>query len=145
MPLSDNQLSVLDEYIRKAAERAVPALVFCHYVINDTINVDWKYAKLGAQSLQVRTIFEKYRGKVICFSGHIHRGLIKELGGSIITINNVTYVSTPSICIPDKIHYKTDNDNVGTGYILDLCQDYVHISGFDFLNKQWIEAFDWMI
>ncbi len=145
VPLSENQLYVLDEYIRKAAERNVPALVFCHYVINDTINVDWKYAKLGEQSLQVRTIFEKYRGKVICFSGHIHRGLIKEPGGSILTLKNVTYVSTPSVCIPDKIHYKADNDNVGTGYILDLCPDYVRISGFDFLNNQWLEAFDWRV
>lgn len=66
-PLSENQLALLDEYIRKAAERKVPAFVLCHYILNETIEVDWKYAFLGAQSKRIKDTFEKYHGKVIFF------------------------------------------------------------------------------
>lgn len=47
--------------------------------------------------------------------------------------------------MPDTIYYKADNDNIGTGYILDLYQDYVHIKGFDFLNQEYLEDFEWII
>lgn len=144
-PLSERQISLLEESIKKAAKRAVPALVFCHYIINDTINIDWKYATLGMQSTQVKMILEKYGGKVICFSGHIHRGLIKEKGGSIITINNVTYISTPSICMPDRIHYNADNDDVGTGYLLEIYSDNIQIHGYNFFENKSLDDFDWRV
>lgn len=39
-PLSERQISFLEECIKKAAKKAVPALVFCHYIMNDTIDIE---------------------------------------------------------------------------------------------------------
>jgi predicted phosphodiesterase len=143
--ISDKQLAVLEESIRKADERDIPALVFSHYQLSNTINVNWKYATLGSESEKIKSILEKYCGKVILFSGHIHRGLIAETGGSLIKIKNVTYASTPSICKPDIKHYKADNNCVGTGFVVELSKSHVLIRGYDFLQQKWLNDFYWTV
>jgi len=143
--ITDAQLVFLDEAIRKAAERGVPALIFSHYQLSDTIDINWKYASLGSDSSKVKVILEKYDGKVIFFSGHTHRGLISQIGGSVITKGNVTYVSTPSICKPDVEHYNADNNNKGTGYVVEVFKESINIKGFDFLQNKWLESFNWTI
>jgi predicted phosphodiesterase len=143
--ISDMQLTNLDKSLKKAAENNIPAFIFSHYQLSQTIDIDWKYANLGSESENIRSILEKHNGKVLFFSGHTHRGLIKQIGGSITKNKNVTYISTPSICKPDIEHYRADNDNIGTGYILELSKDIVHIRGFDFFHKTWLEDFNWTV
>jgi len=143
--ITETQLAFLDAVICKAAKRGVPAFVFSHYQLSDTIDINWKYASLGSDSCNVKLIFEKYDGKVIFFSGHTHRGLISQPGGSVITKENVTYVSTPSICNPDVEHYNADNNSKGTGYIVELSKEKVNIRGFDFLHNEWLKPFNWII
>jgi len=143
--ITDTQLAFLDNAIRKAAEREVPALVFSHYQLSDTIDINWKYASLGSDSPKVKPILEKYDNQVIFFSGHTHRGLISHVGGSVITKGNVTYVSTPSICKPDIEHYNADNNDKGTGYVIEVSKESVNIKGFDFLQNKWLESFNWIV
>ena len=143
--ITDAQFIFLEDALRKANECSLPALVFCHYQITETINTKWKYASLGSDSPRVRTILEKYNGKVVFFSGHTHRGLIKEIGGSVITKRNVTYISTPSICMPDVEHYNADNNNKGTGYFVEADKINVIINGFDFLNNAPLNSFNLII
>lgn len=143
--VTDEQLDFIDNALRKASECGVPAFIFSHYQLTETINIDWRHAALNSDSPKIKPILEKYGGKVIFFSGHIHRGLIKENGGSIITKGNVTYISTPSLCKPDIKHYKTDNDNKGTGYIVYIDKDSVNIRGYDFLNNEFLADFDWTL
>jgi len=143
--ITDTQLTFLDDAIRRAAERGVPALVFSHYQLSDTIDINWTYASLGSDSPKIKQILEKYGSQIVFFSGHTHRGLISQIGGSVITKGNVTYVSTPSICKPDAEHYNADNDNQGTGYIVDVSKKCVAIKGIDFLHNEWLEPFDWIV
>ena len=84
-------------------------------------------------------------GKVVFFSGHTHSGLIKKTGGSVIKINNVTYVSTPSITKPNIKNPLNDNNSVGTGYIVELSKGTVKIRGYDFLQQKWLSGFEWII
>jgi len=139
--ITDTQLAFLDDAILKATERGVPALIFSHYQLSDTIDINWKHASLGSDSPKVKAVLEKYECKIIFFSGHTHRGLISEIGGSVITKGNVTYVSVPSICMPDTEHYDADNNNVGTGYIVELSNNQVGIRGYDFLHNEVLDDF----
>jgi 3',5'-cyclic AMP phosphodiesterase CpdA len=141
--ITDTQLAFLDDALRKAAERGVPVLIFSHYQLSDTIEINWKYGSLGACSPKVKAVLEKYNNHIIFFSGHTHRGLIAETGGSVITKRNVTYVSVPSICKPDTEHYNADNDNVGTGYVIELNNDQIIIKGYDFLHNEVLDSFTW--
>ena len=143
--ITDAQLDFLGNAMHKASLRRIPALIFCHFQLSDTLNVNWEYASLGSDTIKVKPILEKYSGKVIYFSGHIHRGFISKIGGSVITKGNVTYVSTPSICQPDTIHYNADNDSLGTGYIVDIRGESINIKGFDFLRNEWLSPFNWTI
>lgn len=144
--ITDTQLAFLDDAISKATKRGVPALIFSHYQLSDTIDINWKYASLGSDSPKVKAILEKYDGKFIFFSGHTHRGLISQIGGSVITKGNVTYVSTPSICKPDVEHYNADNNNnKGTGYVVEVGKESINIKGFDFLQNKWLESFNWTV
>jgi predicted phosphodiesterase len=144
-PMSDLQLTRLAESLRIAAERGIPAIVFGHYILDGTIQTNWEYANLGPQSSAIRNLFEQLGGTVVYFSGHIHRGLMKAPGYTVAKINGVTYVSTPSICHPDKEHYKADNDNPGTGFLIELDQNSFQLKGYDFLNDEYLEDFDWTL
>jgi len=141
--ITDTQLAFLDNAIRKAAKCGVPALIFSHYQLSDTIDINWKYASLGSDSPKVKAILEKYESKIVFFSGHTHRGLMTKIGGSVTTKRNVTYVSVPSICKPDTEHYNADNNNVGTGYIVELSNTQVNIKGYDFLHNEILDNFTW--
>jgi predicted phosphodiesterase len=143
--ISDTQLLSLDKTIQKAAKLGLPTIIFSHYLVDNTIENKWKLAFLGEYSTRIVEILEKYNGKVIFFSGHIHRGFILESGGSVITKNNVTYISTPSLCYPDTEHYQADNESIGTGYIVELLDKEIHIRGFDFMNREWLASFDWSV
>lgn len=139
------QLIFLDNNIEKAAKSGRPAIVLSHYLLADTIDIDWEYATLGAESKKIRDILEKYDGKVLFFSGHIHRGLIREEGGSVRTIKNVTYASTPSICKPDTEHYDAENNEAGTGFIVEIGNKHVLIKGYDFINDEYLTDFKWSV
>ena len=141
--ITEKQLKNIVNSVKKASEKNIPAFIFCHYQLSQTIDIDWKYASLGSESKTIKNILEKYNGKVLFFSGHTHRGLIKKDGGSIVTSKNVTYVSTPSICKPDTEHYEADNDNIGTGFIIKLIENDIYICEYDFMNKKWLEEFKW--
>ena len=143
--ITDTQLYVLDKFLQKAAVLNFPAIVFSHYQVSDTINVNWKYASMNEDSPKVRNILEKHCGKVVFFSGHTHRGLMIEPGGSIVTQKNVTYVSTPSLCYPDVEHYQADNDCEGTGFICEVYKEGIRIRGYNFLNREYLNSFDWKI
>ncbi len=143
--ISTAQLNFLESNIGKAAKSDIPAFVLSHYLLRDTIDINWEHAALGEESKKIRDILEKHNGKVLFFSGHIHRGLIKEEGGSVITIKNVTYASTPSICKPDTEHYNADNNEAGTGFIVEIENSHVRIRGYDFLNDEYLSAFNWSV
>ena len=143
--ITDTQLYVLEKFLQKAAGLKLPAIVLSHYQVSDTINIDWKYASMNEDSPKVRHILEKHDGKVVFFSGHTHRGLMIEPGGSIITQKNVTFVSTPSICYPDIEHYQADNDSVGTGFICEVFKDHIHIRGYNFFSNEYLNSFDWKV
>ena len=143
--ISDAQLDNLNRSLRKAAEYKLPALIFSHLQVADTIHTDWYAAMPAEDSKNVKAILEKYNGKVIFFSGHTHRGLIKKTGGSVIRINNVTYVSTPSLTKPNTEDNLIDNNSLGTGYIAELHKEALHIRGYDFLRKVWLRDFEWVV
>jgi len=141
--VSINQLTFIEENIKEASERNIPVIILNHYQLKDTINVDWKYAHLGEESMSIKKILYKYNVKVLFCSGHIHRGLIKDNNGSIAIVKNVTYLSVPSICKPDIEHYKADNEDKGTGYIIDIHKKTLQINGYDFLNNKYLDNFCW--
>ncbi len=144
-PLTSKQLEKLDKAVCKAAKACKPIIVFGHYILNETIDIDWRFAHLGVQSYEIKEIFERHQGKVLYFSGHIHRGLFKEGKKTLSQVNNVTYISTPSLCHPDSEHYDADNDSSGTCFILEVSKDSVLIEGFDFANKKKLDDFKWLI
>ncbi|MCL2592942.1 MAG: hypothetical protein FWD82_06210, partial [Defluviitaleaceae bacterium] len=143
--ITDTQLGTVENAIQIAAKRNVPAFVFSHLQIADTIHIEWNAAMPASDSKNIRNIIEKYNGKVVFFSGHTHNGLTKKVGGSVVKINNITYVSTPSITKPNIINLLVDNNSVGTGFIVELCEDNVHIRGYDFLRNEWLVDFEWTI
>jgi hypothetical protein len=136
---------MLSRALHTAAKHNLPALVFSHLQVADTIDIEWDAAMSARDSKNVRAILEKYNGKVIFFSGHTHRGLMKKVGGSVIGINNVTYVSMPSITKPNVKNPLIDNNSVGTGYIVEFHEDSMHIRGYDFLRRLWLEDLEWIV
>lgn len=144
-PISEYQLQRLDELLKSAAARGVPTIVFGHYILDDTISINWKFAELGPQSDAIKQLFKKYGSKVFYFSGHIHRGLIKKEGSTVKQVDNVTYISTPSLCHPDNEHYDVDNGIIGTGFIVDVTKGNVVIQGYDFMNGTELKDFIWTI
>lgn len=144
-PISEYQLQKLDALLKSSAARGVPTIVFGHYILNDTIDINWKFAELGPQSEVIKELFKKYGNKVFYFSGHIHRGLMKKEGSTVKQVDNVTYISTPSLCYPDNEHYEVDNGDIGTGFMVDITDDNVLIQGYDFINGNELEDFRWKI
>ena len=140
-PIGEAQLRALDELLRTAAERGIPALVFGHYVLNGTIAVEWPFAFWGPQSEEIKAMFEKYGGKIVYFSGHIHRGLTSKPGVGTAQIDGVTYVSVLSLCVPDNEHDQSDIEASGTGWMVEIDDGRVALSGYDFLTGRRIEGF----
>ena len=143
--ITDSQLEVLNYALHTAANRNIPAFVFSHLQVADTIHIDWYAAMSAEDSKNVKKLLEKYNGKVIFFSGHTHSGLIKKTGGSVIKVNNVTYVSTPSITKPNVDNPLIDNNSVGTGYMVELYNESVRIRGYDFMDQIWLKDFEWIV
>jgi predicted phosphodiesterase len=138
--ITDAQLTFLDGHLKNAAERNIPALVLCHYQIKNTIpGVNWEFASLGSDSAKVQQILEKHGGKTVFFTGHTHMGLT---AGSVVTYKNVTYISTPSICMPDTEHYNSENNNSGTGFIVEINEHDIYILGYDFMNDEALMDFN---
>jgi len=144
-PISDYQIQRLDRFLERAAHLNIPAIVFGHYVLNDTISINWRFAELGPQSEVIKDLFNKHGGWVFYFSGHVHRGLIKEEGHTVKQIGRVTYISTPSLCHPDNEHYQVDHGEVGSGFMVDLHEESVIIKGYDFMNAKELRDFTWTI
>jgi len=143
--ITNAQLDFLDKVLRSACVKGKPALIFSHFHLRSTINNSWKFATLGDDGDEIKSLIEKHNGKVVFFAGHTHRGLIAKPGGSVITIGNATYVSTPSICWPDREHYNADNDSVGTGYVVEITHSGISIKGFDFLENEYLPEFQWIV
>lgn len=140
-PIGEAQLRALDELLRTAAEREIPALVFGHYVLDGTIAVDWPFAFWGPQSEEIKALFGKYGGKVVYFSGHIHRGLTAMPGVSAVQRDGVAYVSVPSLCAPDNEHYQSDIEAPGTGWMVEIEDGRIALCGYDFISGKRIEGF----
>jgi hypothetical protein len=72
--------------------------------------------------------------------------LIKEEGGSVITIKNVTYASTPSMCNPNTEQYNNaDNNKVGTGSIVEIENTHAMIREYYFSNDEYLSGFNWSV
>lgn len=99
-PIGEEQLRALEELLRTAAQRGIPALVFGHYGLNATIAVDGPLAFRGSQSEEIQSIFRKCGGRVVYFSGHIHRGLTAEPGVSTAQVDGVTMSAFPRCVCP---------------------------------------------
>ena len=143
--ITGEQLNVIEHAVRTASKRNIPAFILSHLQVANTIHIEWNAAMSDEDSKNVRTILEKHNSKVVFFSGHTHSGLIKKTGGSVTKINNVTYVSTPSITKPNIKNPLIDNNHVGTGYIIELSSDTIHIRGYDFLQNKWLNDFEWVV
>ena len=86
-------------------------------------------------------MFEKYGGKIVYFYGHIHRGLTSKPGVGTAQIDGVTYVSVLSLCVPDNEHDQSDIEASGTGWMVEIDDGRVALSGYDFLTGRRIEGF----
>lgn len=140
-PIGEEQLRALEELLRTAAQRGIPALVFGHYGLNATIAVDGPLAFRGSQSEGIQSIFRKCGGRVVYFSGHIHRGLTAEPGVSTAQVDGVTYVSVPSLCMPDNAHYRAGIGKCGTGWLAEIRGGRVALCGYDFHLGKRIDGF----
>jgi len=142
-PMSERQLQELDKALAYATENGISAIVYGHYILNDTIKVNWDFAYLGTQSHAIKRILEKHDTKVLFFSGHTHKGLVKDSYCTVVEKNGVTYISTPSICQPDDEHYPGSITDRGTGFLVTVTRDSIEVQGYNFLENLPLPEYKW--
>ena len=144
-PISKEQMSLLETYMKKAAQSQKISFVFCHVPLSGTFHDVWDGACLGPQSKDIKKILNQYGGTVLYCSGHVHRGLSATPLPSVVTQGNVTYLNTPSLLIPNTEHHGDCCIDQGTGFLVTVSEESILIQGYQFLHNHAMNEFRWCI